>query len=132
VALFESLIDLERIVSDLSSEFELASPLKFGVGVNTGLAVTGNMGSAGLADHTALGDAVNKAFRLETATKEVGREILVGKATFELLDLSPHARELFSPHRVLLKGYDRPEEALGLDLPHLRSFVEALPASEHP
>jgi class 3 adenylate cyclase len=127
VSLFESLIDLERVVSALSSEFELSPPLRFGVGVNTGLAVTGNMGSAGLADHTALGDAVNKAFRLETATKEVGREILVGKATFDLLELPPRARGLFSPHRVLLKGYDRPEEALGLDLPDLTAFVNALP-----
>lgn len=127
VALFESLIDLERVVSDLSNEFELASPLKFGVGINSGFAVTGNMGSAALSDHTALGDAVNKAFRLETATKEVGLEILVGKATFELFDLSPHARELFSSHRVVLKGYDRPEEALGLDLLDLRAFVNALP-----
>ena len=70
---------------------------------------------------------MNKAFRLETATKEVGREILVGKATFDLLELPPHARGLFSPHRVLLKGYDRPEEALGLDLANLAVFVDALP-----
>jgi adenylate cyclase len=130
VALFESLADLERVVSDLSHEFELSPPLKFGVGINSGLAVTGNMGSAGLADHTALGDAVNKAFRLETATKEVGLEILVGKATFDLLDLPAHARELFSPHRVLLKGYDQPEEALGLDLLDLRIFVNTLSASD--
>jgi class 3 adenylate cyclase len=129
VALFEALADLERVVSDLSHEFELSPPLKFGVGINSGFAVTGNMGSAGLADHTALGDAVNKAFRLETATKEVGLEILVGKATFDLLDLPPHARELFSPHRVLLKGYDVPEEALGLDLLDLRIFVNTLSAS---
>jgi adenylate cyclase len=130
VALFESLADLERVVSDLSHEFELSPPLKFGVGINSGLAVTGNMGSVGLADHTALGDAVNKAFRLETATKEVGLEILVGTATFELLDLPPHARELFSSHRVLLKGYDRPEEALGLDLLDLRIFVNTLSAGD--
>jgi adenylate cyclase len=130
VALFESLVDLERVVSDLSHEFEISPPLKFGVGINSGLAVTGNMGSAGLADHTALGDAVNKAFRLETATKEVGLEILVGKATFELFDLPAHARELFSSHRVLLKGYDQPEEALGLDLLDLRIFVNTLAAGD--
>ena len=127
VALFESIAELARIISDLSNEFTLLPPLAFGVGVNPGLAVTGNMGSAGLSDHTALGDAVNKAFRLETATKEVGLEILVGRATFDLLDLPAHARELFSTHHVILKGYDRPEEALGLDLLDLRAFVNALP-----
>jgi adenylate cyclase len=126
VALFESLVDLARIISDLSHEFRLARPLAFGVGINSGLAVTGNMGSAGLADHTAMGDAVNKAFRLETATKEVGLEILVGRSTFELVDVPPPARALFSTHQVLLKGYDDPEEALGLDLLDLRAFVNAL------
>jgi adenylate cyclase len=128
VALFEALADLERVLSDLSRKFDLTPPLAFGVGVNSGLAVTGNMGSAGLADHTALGDAVNKAFRLETATKEVGLGVLVGKATFDLLDLPPHARQLFSSHLVLLKGYDQPEEAMGLDLLDLRIFVNTLSA----
>jgi adenylate cyclase len=132
VALFEALADLARVVSDLSHEFEVSPPLKFGVGINSGLAATGNMGSADLADHTALGDAVNKAFRLETATKEVGLEILVGNATVELLDLPPHARELFSSHRVLLKGYDQPEDALGLDLLDLRALVNALSAEGRP
>jgi adenylate cyclase len=88
------------------------------------------MGSAGLADHTALGDAVNKAFRFETATKEVGLGILVGKATFDLLALPPHARQLFSSHHVLLKGYDQPQEAMGLDLLDLRIFVNTLSAGD--
>jgi adenylate cyclase len=84
------------------------------------------MGSAGLADHTAMGDAVNKAFRLESATKDVGREILVGASTFALIDLPGHARELFATHRVSLKGYDQPEEAHSLALADLSRFVSAL------
>ena len=129
VALFESLADLTVVISDLSREFELSPPLTFGVGVNSGLAVTGNMGSAGLADHTAMGDAVNKAFRLETATKEIGLEILVGRATFDLMELPANARALFSMHSVLLKGYDAPQEALGLDLLDLPAFLNALPSA---
>ena len=124
--IFASLIDLSRLISGLSAKFALSPPLAFGVGINSGLAVTGNMGSAGLADHTAMGDAVNKAFRLESATKEVAREILVGKSTFGLIDLPEEARGLFTAHTVSLKGYDRPEEAHGLGLGDLPRVVAAL------
>jgi class 3 adenylate cyclase len=126
VAIFESLVELARIIAELSAEFSLSPPLAFGVGVNSGLAVTGNMGSAGLADHTAMGDAVNKAFRLETATKEVGREILVGKSTFALIEPTGPARQLFAPHRLSLKGYDQLEEAHALALADLPRFLSTL------
>ncbi len=52
-----------------------------GVGVNTGYAVIGNMGSESRFDYTAIGDAVNTAARLESATKEVGEDILIGENT---------------------------------------------------
>jgi adenylate cyclase len=52
-----------------------------GVGVNTGYAVIGNMGSETRFDYTAIGDAVNTAARLESATKEVGTDILIGENT---------------------------------------------------
>ena len=126
VLIFESLGHLARIISDLSKEFALPRPLAFGAGINSGLAVTGNMGSAGLTDHTAMGDAVNKAFRLESATKEVGREILVGTSTYALIDMPEEARTLFSTQVVHLKGYDEPEQAHGLALADLPRFVAAL------
>jgi adenylate cyclase len=126
VVIFQSIAQLASLISALSTEFGLAHPLAFGVGINSGLAVTGNMGSAGLADHTAMGDAVNKAFRLESATKDVGREILVGKSTFSLIDLPESARGLFSKQGVSLKGYDQPEEAHALALADLARLVTAL------
>ena len=46
VQIFDSLLELTAIVEGLNGEFELPSPLRFGAGVNSGLAVTGNMGSA--------------------------------------------------------------------------------------
>ncbi len=52
-----------------------------GVGVNTGEAVIGNMGSDTRFDYSAIGDAVNTAARLESATKEVGVDILIGEET---------------------------------------------------
>jgi len=52
-----------------------------GVGVNTGEAVIGNMGSDTRFDYSAIGDAVNTAARLESATKEAGADILIGEET---------------------------------------------------
>jgi adenylate cyclase len=124
--LFQSIIHLAEVIANLNTEFALARPLAFGVGVNSGLAVTGNMGSAGLTDHTAMGDAVNKTFRLEAATKEVGREILLGSSTYALIDVPEQARALFSTHFVHLKGYDEPEQAHALALADVPRFVAAL------
>lgn len=126
--LFESLHDLVAIVADLNREFDLPRPLAFGAGINSGVAVTGNMGSAALSDHTAMGDAVNKAFRLESATKTVGRDVVLGRATYDLMELPDDVAELFTAHVVELKGYDEGEEVRALNLDELPRVVEALPS----
>jgi len=60
---------------------ELPEPVAIGIGVNTGEAVIGNMGSDSRFDYSAIGDAVNTAARLESATKEAGVDILIGERT---------------------------------------------------
>ena len=65
-----------------------------GIGINTGEAVIGNMGSDTRFDYSAIGDAVNTAARLESATKEVGVDLIIGNNTkkscnFELKLLKP-------------------------------------------
>tara|TARA_R100000315_G_C5235708_1_gene147884 strand:+ start:8375 stop:10135 length:1761 start_codon:yes stop_codon:yes gene_type:complete len=72
----------------------LPVPVAIGVGVNSGKAVIGNMGSASRFDYSAIGDPVNTAARLESSTKQVGKEILVGSSTakkcsFVLKSLEP-------------------------------------------
>tara|TARA_R100000664_G_scaffold17384_1_gene26299 strand:- start:3677 stop:5419 length:1743 start_codon:yes stop_codon:yes gene_type:complete len=55
--------------------------VEIGIGVNTGPAVVGNMGSETRFDYTAIGDTVNLAARLESSTKEVGKDIVIGEST---------------------------------------------------
>ncbi len=62
---------------------ELPEPIRIGIGVNSGEAVVGNMGSDTRFDYSAIGDAVNTAARLESATKEAGVDILIGEATIK-------------------------------------------------
>ena len=73
------LINMQELNIELEKE-ELPS-IAIGIGVNSGEAVIGNMGSETRFDYTAIGDAVNTAARLESATKEVGVDLLIGKNT---------------------------------------------------
>ena len=64
------------------------------IGLNTGPAVVGNMGSRSRFDYTMLGDAVNLAARLEGANKEFGTRTMVSRATFEAAGGIMAGREL--------------------------------------
>jgi adenylate cyclase len=55
--------------------------VQIGVGINTGLACVGNMGAETRFNYTAVGDAVNVASRVESATKHVGFDILISEAS---------------------------------------------------
>lgn len=56
----------------------LPQPFRVGVGINTGRAVLGNMGGVGYREYTALGDAVNMAFRFESESKKMGKDVVIG------------------------------------------------------
>ncbi len=64
------------------------------IGVNTGEAVVGNMGSRTRFDYTMLGDAVNLAARLEGANKVFGTYTLIAESTARRLPESLYCREL--------------------------------------
>ena len=64
------------------------------IGLNSGAAVVGNMGSSRRFDYTAMGDTVNLAARLEGACKQYGVPILVGEGTYRMVQNAIAAREV--------------------------------------
>jgi adenylate cyclase len=104
---------LERIAELNKTREEEASeggptyvPLNIGVGLNTGNAVVGNMGSDTRFNYSVFGDSVNLASRLEGQTKEYGFPIIVGSKTalavkdeFAILELD----------FIMVKGKKEPE-----------------------
>ena len=93
-------IEMQEAIKELNNE--LSHPIAIGVGVNTGEAVIGNMGSDTRFDYSAIGDAVNTAARLESGTKEAGVDILIGEETAKMCNF-----ELKSLKAIKVKGKEK-------------------------
>ena len=81
--------------------------VEIGVGINTGFALLGNCGSEDRFDYTAIGDAVNLAARLESSTKEVGEDIVIG---YDTISASSFSNEIMLKKldSIFVKGKKKP------------------------
>jgi adenylate cyclase len=75
--------------------------LLFGIGLNSGRVLAGNVGGAGRLEFSVIGDPVNVAARVEAATRTTGDRILIAERTRELLTGEPELEERPDVH---LKG----------------------------
>jgi adenylate cyclase len=92
-------IEMQRELATLAAKWELEGvQLRVGVGINSGPAIVGNIGSSRRMDYTAIGDTVNLASRLESATKELGANILISEYTYIALRGAFKFRSMGSVH----------------------------------
>jgi adenylate cyclase len=78
-------LEMMKRVRELQKQWEAQGKprLEIGIGLNTGVASVGNMGSSLRYGYTALGDTVNLSSRLEGLNKDYGTHIIVNETTYE-------------------------------------------------
>jgi adenylate cyclase len=83
-------------LAELQSQFKekYGRGIAMRIGLNSGPAVVGNMGSSRRFDYTAMGDTINLAARLEGACKQYGIHILVGEETYRRVRAEVGGREV--------------------------------------
>ncbi|MBF0254937.1 MAG: adenylate/guanylate cyclase domain-containing protein [Gammaproteobacteria bacterium] len=105
-AVTTALRQLERMQEvNARLQAKYAVEIDIGIGINSGLAIVGEMGSAGRSDYTIIGDSVNLASRLEGLCKKYGCRIVISEFTSRLLNADFCLREL---DLVRVKGKQEP------------------------
>lgn len=80
-------LNCKKKLNQLNEQWKLDNKPVFltRIGIHTGNAIVGNIGSENRMNYTAIGDAVNHASRLESANRQYGTQIIVSQAIYEEL-----------------------------------------------
>ncbi|WP_088891221.1 GAF domain-containing protein [Leptolyngbya ohadii] len=119
MAVFGSLIPLEdhpwhAVQSAIEMRHRLAAfnatqtaerKISIGIGINSDVVISGNIGSSRRMEFTAIGDGVNLGSRLEGASKLYGTDIVISESTYLPCADRIWAREL---DRIRVKGKNKP------------------------
>lgn len=101
---------------------EVTEQIKIGVGINTGAASL-DIGH----DNTALGDAVNIAFRLESATKMLGKDIVISESSYRHL---PGLVWEGNEQQIMVKGKRDPVRICSLEFQEMESLLRKITPEE--
>jgi adenylate cyclase len=96
---------------NLTLNSEKQTEVQIGIGIHLGDVVLGEIGAAGNAPRTLIGDTVNAASRLEGQTKELDVDLLISDAVLKSAGISTEGLELV---RLELRGVTEPVNALAV------------------
>lgn len=107
-------LGMRRVLDGMRERFqaERQVDLKIGIGINTGIALVGNIGSNQRMEFTAIGDTVNLGSRLESATKELGTDIIVSEYTYVAARTKFQFRSL---GQIAIRGRENPVTAYAVE-----------------
>jgi class 3 adenylate cyclase len=101
----QAALEIQQALARLSADRVRRGLLEvgFGVGINSGEAIAGNLGAARRLEYTVIGDAVNVASRLESQSR--GGEVLISQSVYEKVE---RLVEAVPREPVKLKGKSQP------------------------
>lgn len=113
--------EINKITENLNKEYkgQLPTKLKIGVGINTGTASVGGLGQ----DNTALGDAVNIAFRMESSSKTLNKDIVLSEFSFKYL---PEKQWRGKEQHIKVKGKKDPVRILALSFGEAKKILKKI------
>jgi len=95
-------LEMQEAIKELGRKTEFPG-IKYGIGINTGEAIVGNIGSEKRMDYTAIGDAVNIASRLCSQAKP--DQVLISESTYNLAKEKIIAKKI---GKIKVKGKAKP------------------------
>lgn len=115
-------VEMQQAIKQLNTEWaerDGSPPLLVAIGINTGPAVVGNVGSPERMDYTLIGEDVNLASRTEALTKLFETLVLVSERSYDVLPEGEVKDSLYYVGEELVKGFTHPIKVYslsGLDL----------------
>jgi adenylate cyclase len=97
--------EAQQKLAELQKSDNRPLPVQFGIGINTGIALAGNIGSVGRTEYTVIGDSVNVASRI--CSSAPGGEVWIGADTYNQTKDCIEAEKLEAQR---LKGKSAPIE----------------------
>lgn len=119
--------DLFAVAASMQRRFCLSSPILIGAAVDVGLASVGNIGSDSAGDFTAMGDVVNRAFRLEAASRDLSVDLVLSSEAVHVGGGASRFADWTQPKQASLKGFTGQTNVHTSSREDLRRFLSSLP-----